>query len=66
MNTPQRPKGLEIATVAFGSTSVGLASWIIADSLGAAMIHVVGAAGASFGVAFGIGMKVFEHLRAGS
>ncbi|MFZ4276367.1 hypothetical protein ACOZFM_27095 [Streptomyces arboris] len=59
-------RGLEVATVTLGSTSVGLAAWIVADGLGAEALQALGAAGASFAFTFTIGMKVLQYFRAES
>jgi hypothetical protein len=59
-------KGLEVTTVFFAATTAALTAGIVAALCHAQALAIVGAGGATFGVAFGIGMKVFEHLSNGN
>ncbi|MFD4234327.1 hypothetical protein [Streptomyces sp. NPDC058542] len=63
---PASRRGLELVAVFFGATTVALCAGITAALLHTSAFTALGAGGVSFGVAFGIGMKVFEHLRDGS
>ncbi|MFJ5222232.1 hypothetical protein [Streptomyces sp. NPDC088400] len=55
-------RGLEVTTVFFSSTTAALTAGIVASLCHAPALAAVGAGGVTFGVAFGIGIKVFEYL----
>ncbi|MFJ2671976.1 MULTISPECIES: hypothetical protein [unclassified Streptomyces] len=55
-------RGLEVITVFFAATTAALTAGIVASICNASALAAVSAGGVTFAAAFGIGMKVFEHL----
>ncbi|WP_406324148.1 hypothetical protein [Streptomyces niveus] len=54
---------LEVTTVFFAATTAALSAGIVTAIFHAPALGVLGAGGLTFGAAFGVGMRIFEHLR---
>ncbi|MFE2848674.1 hypothetical protein ACFXKS_35165 [Streptomyces scopuliridis] len=59
---PATRRGLEVTTVFFAATTAGLTAGIVVALCHAPALAIMGSGGATFGVAFTVGMKVFEYL----